>query len=309
MMRTSAPTAPISSSNQISTTAFSSGTAKYYRISSLVWITLLWAVIYIPGMFSPALLDDADSKHAEVAREMVLRHDWVTLYTNGIRYMEKAPLMYWSVAASFRLFGSREWSARLPVVLWILALLYGTYWLGTRVYGERGGFFSAVVLATSLGPYLFTRFLIPDTLVGLWLLLGFGFFLRTLEENPPSRLSCWGIAVTAALAVLSKGLIGIVFPVAAIGLYLILTGNLRHLLKLRPVSSTLVFLVVAAPWHILAALHNPDQGPVRGFLWFYFINEQVLRYLNKRVPRDYDTVPLVLFWGLLVLWLLPWCVY
>lgn len=270
---------------------------------------MLWAAIYVPGMFSPPLLDDADSKHAEVAREMVQRHDWVTLYTNGIRYMEKAPLMYWGVAASFYFFGAREWSARLPVVLWILAVLYGTYWLGGRVYGERGGFLSAVVMATSLGPYLFTRFLIPDTLVGLWLLLGFAFFLRTLEEGPPSRLSCWGIAVTAALGVLTKGLIGIVFPVAVIGLFLILTGNLRHLLKLRPVSSTLVFLAVAAPWHVLAALHNPDQGPVRGFLWFYFINEQVLRYLNKRVPRDYDTVPLALFWGLLVLWVLPWCAF
>jgi 4-amino-4-deoxy-L-arabinose transferase-like glycosyltransferase len=310
MMRNSAlTTAPTAPGSPISTTGVASSSAKKYRITSLVWITLLWAAIYVPGMFSPALLDDADSKHAEVAREMVLRHDWVTLYTNGIRYMEKAPLMYWSVAASFRLFGTSEWSARLPVVLWILGLLYGTYWLGARVYGERGGFFSAIVMATSLGPYLFTRFLIPDTLVGLWLLLGFGFFLRSLEEDPPSRLSCWGIAVTAALAVLTKGLIGIVFPVAVIGLYLILTGNLRHLLKLRLISSTMVFLLVAAPWHVLAAMHNPDQGPVRGFLWFYFINEQVLRYLNKRVPRDYDTVPLVLFWGLLVLWVLPWCAF
>lgn len=306
-MTISAPPAPSEQPSQ--TTSFVSQPAKRWRLTSLVWITLLWVAIYIPGMFSPALLDDADSKHAEVAREMVLRHDWVTLYTNGIRYMEKAPLMYWSVAASFRIFGVSEWSARLPVVLWILGLLYGTYWLGTRAFGERGGFFSAVVMATSLGPYLFTRFLIPDTLVGLWLLLGFGYFLRTLEEDRPSRLSCWGIAVTAALAVLTKGLIGIVFPIAVIGLYLILTGNLRHLLKLRLLSSTLVFVLVAAPWHVLAALHNPDQGQVRGFLWFYFINEQVLRYLNKRVPRDYDTVPLLLFWGLLVLWVLPWCAF
>ena len=308
-MRTSAPTAPTQRGPESFANNAGSHTGRKYRRSSLIWITLLWAAIYVPGMFSPALLDDADSKHAEVAREMVLRHDWVTLYTNGIRYMEKAPLMYWSVAASFRLLGVSDWSARLPVVLWILALLYGTYWLGSRVYGERGGFFGAVVMATSLGPYLFTRFLIPDTLVGLWLLLGFGFFLRTLEEDTPSRLSCWGIAVTAALAVLTKGLIGIVFPVAVIGLYLILTGNLRHLLKLRLLSSAIVFLVVAAPWHILAALRNPDQSAVRGFLWFYFINEQVLRYLNKRVPRDYDTVPLVLFWGLLVLWVLPWCAF
>ena len=109
--------------------------------------------------------------------------------------------------------------------------------------------------------------------------------------------------------VLTKGLIGLVFPVAVIGLYLLLTGNLRHLLKLRLISSTVVLLVVAAPWHILAGLRNPDQGPMRGFFWFYFVNEHFLRYLNKRVPRDYDTVPLFLFWALLLLWLIPWVAF
>ena len=112
-----------------------------------------------------------------------------------------------------------------------------------------------------------------------------------------------------ALNVLTKGLIGLVFPAGAIGLYLLLTGNLRHLLKLRLLSSALVFLAIAAPWHILAALRNPAQGHVRGFLWFYFVNEHFLRFLNKRVPRDYDTVPLLLFWALLVLWLIPWTVF
>jgi 4-amino-4-deoxy-L-arabinose transferase-like glycosyltransferase len=100
-----------------------------------------------------------------------------------------------------------------------------------------------------------------------------------------------------------------VFPIAVIGLYLTFTANLKHLLRLRPVSSTLIFLLVAAPWHILAAIRNPDQGPVRGFLWFYFVNEHFLRYLNRRVPRDYDTVPFLLFWGLMLVWLVPWVAF
>jgi 4-amino-4-deoxy-L-arabinose transferase-like glycosyltransferase len=111
------------------------------------------------------------------------------------------------------------------------------------------------------------------------------------------------------LNVLTKGLIGLVFPAGAIGLYLLLTGNLRHLLKLRVVSSALVFLAIAAPWHILAALRNPAQGQARGFLWFYFINEHVMRFLGKRVPPGYDTVPLGIFWGLLLAWLLPWSAF
>ncbi|PYX10784.1 MAG: phospholipid carrier-dependent glycosyltransferase [Acidobacteria bacterium] len=280
-----------------------------FRASSWIIIFFFWATIYVAGMFTPALLDDADTVHAEAAREMVQRQDWVTLYVNGIRYLEKAPLMYWGVATSYVLFGVHEWSTRLALMLGILAWLLSAYILGRYAYGERGGLYSAIVLATTLGPYLFTRFLIPDVLVGLWLILAFYFFLRSLEENPPSRFSCWGLAASCALNVLTKGLIGLVFPIAVIGLYLLLTSNLRHLLRLRLVSSSLVFLAIAVPWHVLAALRNPDQGPIRGFLWFYFVNEHVLRYLNKRVPRDYDTVPLLLFWALLLVWLIPWIAF
>lgn len=284
-----------------------------WRISVLTLIGL-WAVIYMAGLSRPALLDDADTVHAEAAKEMVQRHDWVTLYANGIRYLEKAPLMYWGVATSYTLFGVSEWSTRFPLMLGVLAMILSTYGLGRWALGSEGGFDSGLVLATALGPFLFTRFLIPDVAVGLWLTLTFWLFLVSLEQTKlgqpkPARWTCWGLAAVCALNVLTKGLIGLVFPIAAIGLYLLLTGNLRHLLKLRLVSSALVFLAIAAPWHILAALRNPPQGNVRGFLWFYFVNEHILRFLNRRVPRDYDTVPLLLFWALLVLWLIPWTAF
>jgi hypothetical protein len=100
-----------------------------------------------------------------------------------------------------------------------------------------------------------------------------------------------------------------VFPIGTIFIFLLLTGNLRHLLKLRLLSSFIVFLVIAAPWHLLAGYANPAQGQARGFFWFYFINEQILRYVNKRYPYDYDTVPLWLFWGLMLLWLMPWTAF
>ena len=280
--------------------------ARYY---SLGIILLLWGVIYLAAIFHPALLDDVDTVHAEAAREMLVRHDWVTLYTDGIRYLEKAPLMYWTVAASYEMFGVKTWSTRLPLVLSVLALLFTTYALGKHAYGERGGRYAAVVLVTSLGPFIFTRFEIPDIAVGLWLALGAYFFLLSLEQEKPSRWVCWGFAATCALDVLTKSLIGLVFPLGAILLYLLLTRNLRHILKMRLLSSTLVFLAIAAPWHILAALRNPSQGAVKGFLWFYFINEQFMRYLGKRVPPGYDTVPLLIFWALTILWIAPWMVF
>jgi 4-amino-4-deoxy-L-arabinose transferase-like glycosyltransferase len=270
---------------------------------------LFWLVVYGGAIFQPPLLDDADSVHAEAAHEILLRHDWVTLHVNGIRYLEKAPLLYWMIAGSFRFFGVHDWSARLPLALGVLSLIYSVYFLGNRIFGSSAALWAAMASAFALGPFIFTRFLIPDVLVGLWFVLSLGFFLFTFEGNKPSRWSCWGFAACCALNVLTKGLIGLVFPFATIGLYLLLTGRLRHLLRIRVLSSALVFLAIAAPWHILAGLRNPTQGNVRGFFWFYFVNEHFLRYLNKRVPRDYDTVPLLLFWGLVLVWLFPWSVF
>src|SRR5262249_2488721 len=181
-------------------------------------IVLAWAIVYLGSLFQPGLLDDADTVHAEAAREMAtVDHDWVTLHINGgFRYLEKAPLMYWATASSFKVFGVHEWSARLPIALGVLALLLVTYRLGRRGFiqdnqiqdnqGEEAGLYSALALATGFGPFIFTRILIPDMAVALWLALGFDFFLTTLEQaeagQKPSRWLCWGIAATMALNVL-----------------------------------------------------------------------------------------------------------
>jgi 4-amino-4-deoxy-L-arabinose transferase-like glycosyltransferase len=270
-----------------------------------------WFLIYVPALSSPGLLDDADSIHAEAAREMVLNHNWVTLYINGIRYLEKAPLMYWSVAASYKILGVGEWQTRIPLAFAVLGLAWCTFIFGRRYSGKESGFYAALILITGPGIYIYTRFLIPDVAVAMWLTLGLYLFLKASEQKNPSRLLCWGFAVTVALNVLTKSLIGIVFPGMIIFVFLLMTGDFKKLLKMHPISSTLVFLLVAAPWHILSAIRSPAQasGPERGFLWFYFINEQFLRYINKRIPRDYDKVPLVVFWALLLVWLIPWFVF
>ena len=277
-------------------------------------IVLAWAVIYLGSLFQPPLMDDADTVHAEAAREMVEHNDWVTLKINdGFRYLEKAPLMYWCVAASYKLFGVHDWSARLPIALGMLALLLVVYRIGRRFYGDEGGLYAALALGTGFGPFIYTRFMIPEMLVALWLAMGFDFFLESLEQSDrgeqPSLWVCWGLAATMALNVLTKGLIGLVFPIGTIFIYLLLTKNLRHLLRLRLFSSFLVFLAIAAPWHLLAGLRNPAQGEARGFFWFYFVNEHFLRFLKKRFPADYDTVPLWLFWGLMLVWLMPWTAF
>ena len=272
----------------------------------IVAIVILWAGIYGPGLFRPSLFDDADSAHAEAGREMLTLHDWITLHENGIRYLEKAPLPYWAMAVSFKLCGIAEWTARLPQGLMVLLLAFLLLKMGRDFLSGDAGFWAAVVSITSFGPYLFTRITIPDLLVGLWIGLSLYFFFQGWRSGNSSLLACWGLAVSVALNVLTKGLIGIVFPCAIIFVFLLLVGDLRHLLKMRLVSSTLVFLVVAVPWHWLAAVRNPPAGQAKGFLWFYFVNEHFLRYIGKRYPVDYGTFPLVLFWGMILVWLLPW---
>jgi hypothetical protein len=272
-------------------------------------IVLLWLALYVPGLWSPPLLDDADSVHAEAAREMMLRHDWSTLYVDGLRYLEKAPLLYWGMAASYSVFGVTDWAARLPLALAVLALLLATYVIGRHHFDAQAGLYAALALGLSFGPYIYTRILIPDILVALWLAIGMNCFLLTLEQPRPSLAACWGLGVATALNVLTKGLIGVVFPAVIIVVYLALTRNLRHLLRMRLGSSFVVFLVIAAPWHIMAGLRNPAAGEAKSFFWFYFVNEHFLRYLNKRFPRDYDTVPLLLFWAMALLFLLPWSAY
>jgi 4-amino-4-deoxy-L-arabinose transferase-like glycosyltransferase len=278
-------------------------------IAGIIFLT--WFLIYVPSLFRPGLLDDADSVHAEASREMVLSGDWVTLHVDGIRYLEKAPLMYWVVASAFKIFGVGEWQVRLPLALGVLGMMGCAFLFGKRAFGDEGGLYAALILGTAPGIYIFTRFMIPDVWVVVWLTASLYLFLVAYEHENPSRWVCWGLAVTVALNVLTKSLIGLAFPVMIVFVFLLLTGEVRKLAKLRLFSSALVFLIVAAPWHVLTAIRNPGEptGPQKGFLWFYFWNEQFMRYMNKRIPHDYGKVPLLIFYALLLLWIIPWCAF
>src|SRR5580698_9087755 len=127
----------------------------------------LWVLLYgSAALVRPPLLDDADALHAEAAREMLMTHDWVTLHVNGIRYLEKAPLLYWSIASSFAIFGEHDWAARLPLALYALALFLVIFVLGRRMFGSpQAGFYSALCLLTASGIFGFTRILLPDVIL------------------------------------------------------------------------------------------------------------------------------------------------
>ena len=239
---------------------------------------------------------------------MFVTGDYVTLHINGVRYLEKAPLPYWSVAISYHLFGVNEFATRLPMALAVLLLgLLAAAW-ARRAFGEPAGIYAGIFVYTAAGVFLFTRILIPDVLLSLLIAASLYFFLTALE--PLSRPWRWYAGYACmALGVLTKGLIALAFPGGAALLYLVTTGEWRRWREFRLVSGIALFLAIAAPWHILAGLRNTGGQGGHGFFWFYLVNEHFLRFLGKRYPRDYNKLPWALYWSLHLVWLFPWSLY
>jgi 4-amino-4-deoxy-L-arabinose transferase-like glycosyltransferase len=286
-------------------------------------VLLFAGAVYLGCIISPpSLMDDVDAVQAQIARTMLTTGDWVTARLDGVAYLEKSPLIYWAIAVTYKIFGVHDWAARLPVALSAMGLCWLTAAFGIWAFGRRAGFCAGLILATCIGLFLFTRVLIPDVMLTLTVALAMWAFLRALDEDEPHpRLWAFMLAASLGVGLLLKSTVAVLFPVAAGAIYLFLTHQLFSRAtwqKLRPFSGLLIVLLIAAPWHVLATLRNPPYfsfsfhsgpGEYHGFLWFYFMNEQVLRFLNLRYPRDYNTVPRVYFWLFHLLWLFPWSVY
>jgi hypothetical protein len=267
-------------------------------------------------------MDDVDAVQAQIARNMLNSGDWITARIDGVVYLEKAPLIYWLIAISYKMVGVHDWAARIPVALSAVALAWLTTAFGIWAFGRKAGLYAGLCMSTGVGLFLFTRIQIPDVLLTLTICLALWGFLRALDEQE-QRPALWAAIAAASMGtgVLLKSLVAVLFPVAAAVLYLALTRQLflkSTWQRLYPVRGVLIFLCIAAPWHILAAMQNPPffvwtaksgPGMYHGFLWFYFVNEQLLRFLNLRYPRDYNTVPRLWFWLLHLVWLFPWSVY
>lgn len=286
-------------------------------VAAWAFLLAVFFAVQFVALFRPPLLDDADATHAEAAQHMALTGDWVTLKVDGIRYLEKPPLPYWLVAGLYRIFGQNVFSTHLPNALAVLGCAWLAWLWGRRGWGRRAGFYAALGVLTSIGPFLFTRFAIPEALLTFLLLLALYGFLTGLESRRPIRI--YALWVALALAVLTKGLIAPVFFAAAAIPFLLVSGQWRRWRDLKPASGLLIFLAIAAPWHILAGFANrgegypvgnhPTLGNVHGFWYFYFVNEHVLRFLGQRWPDDYNKQPFAEYWLGHLVWLFPWSLF
>ncbi len=286
-------------------------------LASWALLLAIFAAVQVAALFTPPLLDDADANHAEAAQHIAESGDWVTLKIDGIRYLEKPPLPYWIDAALYRVFGQNAFATHLPNSLALLGCAWIAWLWAGRAWGRRAAFYSALAILTAIGPFLYTRFAIPEALLSFLFLLALYSFLTGLESQRPARFYVMWMAL--ALATLTKGLIAPVFFAGAAVPLMLLSGQWRRWLQCKPFSGLLVFLAIAAPWHILAGLANPDQGHpvgnhptpgnVHGFWYFYFVNEHFLRFLGERFPHDYSKLPVAAYWLLHLVWLFPWSLF
>lgn len=288
------------------------------------WLVLLFALaIFGIGIASPPhLMDDVDSVQAVIARNMLRTGDWITPHLNGIPYLEKPPFKYWLMATSMGIFGVHDWSARIPVALFAILLCFATARIARWAFDAQVGLYSGLVITTCVGLFLFTRVMISDGMLTLAILLALACFVRMMEpeeRNPRAWAMMLGLCL--GVGTLIKGLLACVVPVGAIFLYLLVTRQILSWSawkRLYIPEATAIAILVAAPWHVMAMLANPPlfdftlhagPGEYRGFFWFYFFNEHLLRFLNLRYPRDYNTVPRLQFWLYHLLWVFPWTAY
>jgi len=268
----------------------------------VAWLTLALALFFGLALGARALWRPDEGRYVEIPREMVATGDWVTPRLNGVKYFEKPPLFYWLEAGAIHLFGLREWAMRLVPALFALLGCLAVYGAGRRLFGRRAGLLAAAVLATSPLYYFLGNAITLDMAVSVLLTVGLLALLVALEEpeGPLRRNLLWGFYLALALATLTKGLIGIVIPGMIVVAWMMLVGAWDLPRRIRLVSGTVLFLLVAVPWHVLVARANPE------FLWFYFVHEHVLRYLTK-VHGRYE--PPWFFVPVLLGGLIPWTAF
>jgi 4-amino-4-deoxy-L-arabinose transferase-like glycosyltransferase len=265
----------------------------------LVALALSFGILYFFLLGRTPLANPDEARYAEIPREMLAHSDWVTPRLNEVRYFEKPPLVYWTVGLCRQLFGPGEFSMRIAPALFGLAGILATYVAARRLFGRRTALAAAVVLGTSGLYFILSRILLLDMAVSVLMsttLLCFITAVRTQERSARRRLF-YGLYASAALATLAKGLIGFLVPGAVMFFWLLLLNQWHRLRPLYLPSGILLFLAIAAPWHVLAAQRNPEWAQ------FYFVHEHWERFTTTTHDR---AAPFWFFLPVVLLGSFPW---
>ncbi|HEX8961079.1 MAG TPA: glycosyltransferase family 39 protein [Geobacteraceae bacterium] len=247
------------------------------------------------------LIEPDEGRYAEIPREMLERCDFITPLLNHVKYFEKPPLHYWLTALSMSIFGQNEFAARFAGASMGLVAVILTYHAGRKLFGRREGLCAALILGTCNGFLVQARLNITDMTLTCTLSAALAFFIVAAREGEKRKgLYYHASYVCAGLAVLAKGLIGIVFPGAIVFLWLLLARRWRCLKEMRLATGIPLFLAVTAPWFVLVSLRNPE------FARFFFIHEHFERFTST-VHGRYQ--PFWFFVPVLLGTMLPWSLF
>ncbi|TMG75174.1 MAG: glycosyltransferase family 39 protein [Betaproteobacteria bacterium] len=257
-----------------------------------LWLLLaVFAAVWFCNLGYRHLFKPDEGRYAEIPREMTASGDWLTPRLNGFKYFEKPALQYWATAAAFGAFGQNEWAARLwPGLAGFFGVLL-VFWAGNRLFAPPIGLYGALVAASSAMYVLIGHFLSLDMALAFFMSASvFAIALAQRDESGDKERRRWMLAAwaAAALAVLSKGLVGIVLPAGAVVLYVLIERDWKMWTRFHVVPGGLLFLAIAAPWFVAVSLANPE------FFRFFFIHEHVDRFLtrapvvfrSRAAPRD-----------------------
>jgi len=269
----------------------------------LSWVLLLASasLFYLP-LGARALWNSDEGRYAEIAREMLELKDWVSPHLNYVLYFEKPPLVYWLTAASLTVFGHNEFAARFWSATFGLLTIGVVYLIGKHWKGERAGLLAGSILATSFLFFALTQFLVLDMALTFWTTLALYASSRILVERPPELVRKYTVLFALAMAggFLTKGLIGVIFPVAVLVL-VIAYGRLWGQARKIPWQSALVItIIVSAPWVVLVSLKHPM------FPYYFFVREHLVRFLTSLHHRD---APFYFFVPVILAGFMPWTVF
>ena len=270
------------------------------RRGDISFLAILFGTLYLQFLGRLPLLEPDEGRYADIPREMLESGDFLTPFLNYVKYFEKPPLIYWLNALSMKLLGENEFAARLPSALCGVLTILFVYHVGRTLFGRRQGLTAALMLGSSAGFMIQNRMILTDIPLTFCLTAALGcFVLANREGERRAALYYHLFYLFAALAVLAKGLIGMVLPAGVIFFYILLTRRWRLFREMRLPTGLLLFFLVGAPWFILVSLKNPE------FARFFFIHEHFERFLTK-VHGRYQ--PLWFFIPILLVGMLPWSV-
>lgn len=259
----------------------------------------LFSIIWFGSLDFRPLIPSDEARYAEIAREMYVTGDWITPRYNGYKYFEKPPLQMWATSIVFEIFGVGNWQARLWSALTGFLTIVFVGITSTKLFNSRVGWLSSIILASSPMWIIAGHLSSLDIALSSFLAAALcSLLLSQHSENSNTQRNwvwlCWAFM---ALAVLSKGLIGIVLPSLVLIFYCISIWDWKILNQIRIISGSLIFLIITAPWFVLVSIKNPE------FLEFFFIHEHFQRFAQNSHNRN---GPIYFFIPLLLVGILPW---